>query len=338
MNQLTMHTDSCRYPITVSDGALSQVGERFRLDRRVLILTDSGVPEVYAQTVADACADPHLLTVPPGEKNKCPEQLFRILQTMLDAGFTRQDAVVAVGGGVIGDVGGLAAALYMRGIDFYNIPTTILSQVDSSVGGKVAIDMGSYKNIVGAFWQPKAVIIDPNVLSTLSLRQQHNGLCEALKMGLILDDSLVCEFEKDTLDIDKIITRSIELKKEIVQQDERESNLRKILNFGHTIGHAIEGAYGLNTYLHGECVAMGMLFFINNPELKKRVLSIYKKLSVPTVPDYDIYTLMEYIMHDKKSTQSTVSTIQVDKSGSYLIKDIRLTDIKKVLERGPYEE
>ena len=226
----------------------------------------------------------------------------------------------------------------MRGIDFYNIPTTVLSQVDSSVGGKVAIDMGSYKNIVGAFWQPKTVIIDPNVLSTLSLRQQHNGLCEALKMGLILDDHLVSLFEQETLDIDTIITRSIELKRDVVQQDERESNLRKILNFGHTIGHAIESAYGLNTYLHGECVAMGMLFFIEDKTLKQRVLNIYKKLDLPQVPDYDTATLLEYVTHDKKSNHNTVSTILVKQSGSYIIKELSFKEIQEVLERGPYEE
>ena len=216
--------------------------------------------------------------------------------------------------------------------------TTVLSQVDSSVGGKVAIDMGSYKNIVGAFWQPKTVIIDPNVLSTLSFRQQHNGLCEALKMGLILDDHLVSLFEQETLDIDAIITRSIELKRDVVQQDERESNLRKILNFGHTIGHAIESAYGLNTYLHGECVAMGMLFFIEDEALKQRVLNIYKKLDLPQVPDYDTATLLEYVTHDKKSSHKTVSTILVKQSGSYIIKELSFKEIQEVLERGPYEK
>ena len=335
---LTVDLKDHSYPIYIGHHGIEKVKDYILCNRKIAIITDSGVPKKWVEIVKAQCPNSFVCTIPQGEASKCFEQYKYLLEQMIQHDMSRKDAIIAVGGGVVGDLSGFVAASYMRGIDFYNIPTTILSQVDSSVGGKVAIDMGSYKNIVGAFWQPKAVIIDPNVLSTLSLRQQHNGLCEALKMGLILDDSLVCEFEKDTLDIDKIITRSIELKKEIVQQDERESNLRKILNFGHTIGHAIEGAYGLNTYLHGECVAMGMLFFINNPELKNRVLSIYKKLSVPTVPDYDIYTLMEYIMHDKKSTQSTFSTIQVDKSGSYLIKDIRLTDIKKVLERGPYEE
>lgn len=326
------------YPIYIERGGIEKIKECIPCDRKIAIITDSGVPTKWVKIVQAQCPNSFVCTIPQGEASKCFEQYKNLLEQMIQHDMSRKDAIIAVGGGVVGDLSGFVAASYMRGIDFYNIPTTILSQVDSSVGGKVAIDMGSYKNIVGAFWQPKAVIIDPNVLSTLSLRQQHNGLCEALKMGFILDDSLVCEFEKDTLDIDKIITRSIELKKEVVEQDERESNLRKILNFGHTIGHAIEGAYGLNTYLHGECVAMGMLFFINNTELKQRALHIYDKLNIPKVPTYDVDTLMEYIAHDKKTSHSSVSTIQIETSGSYLIKDISLTDIKKVLERGPYEE
>ena len=237
-----------------------------------------------------------------------------------------------------GDLAGFVASTYMRGIDFYNIPTTILSQVDSSVGGKVAIDMGSYKNIVGSFYQPKGVLIDPDVLSTLSIRQQHNGLVEALKMGLILDENLVCEFEKEQLDIEAIITRSIDLKRQVVQEDEKENSLRKILNFGHTIGHAIEGAYGLDTYYQGECVAMGMLFFIEDKELKNRVLKIYDKLSLPAVPDYDVDTLMEFISHDKKGTQNVISVISVAKAGSYSIEEMNYEQIRLKLLRGAYEE
>ena len=326
------------YDITVERGALQRAGELLKLGRKVLIVTDDGVPFRYSDKIASFCKEPYVVTLPQGERNKCMSTYMRLLEKMVENNFTRNDCVVAVGGGVMGDLAGFVAASYMRGIDFYNIPTTVLSQVDSSVGGKVAIDMGSYKNIVGAFWQPKTVIIDPNVLSTLSFRQQHNGLCEALKMGLILDDHLVSLFEQETLDIDTIITRSIELKRDVVQQDERESNLRKILNFGHTIGHAIESAYGLNTYLHGECVAMGMLFFIEDKTLKQRVLNIYKKLDLPQVPDYDTATLLEYVTHDKKSNHNTVSTVLVEQSGSYIIKELSFKEIQEVLERGPYEE
>lgn len=336
--KLNVDLENHSYPIYIERNAIQKVHEYIPVSRKIAIITDTGVPEKWVNIVKEQCPDSFIYTIPQGEPSKCFDQYKKLLEEMISHNMSRKDAIIAVGGGVVGDLAGFVAASYMRGIDFYNIPTTVLSQVDSSVGGKVAIDMGSYKNIVGAFWQPKTVIIDPNVLSTLSFRQQHNGLCEALKMGLILDDHLVSLFEQDTLDIDAIITRSIELKRDVVQQDERESNLRKILNFGHTIGHAIESAYGLNTYLHGECVAMGMLFFIEDEALKQRVLNIYKKLDLPQVPDYDTATLLEYVTHDKKSSHNTVSTILVKQSGSYIIKELSFKEIQEVLERGPYEK
>lgn len=336
--KLNVDLENHSYPIYIERNAIQKVHEYIPVSRKIAIITDTGVPEKWVNIVKQQCPDSFVWTIPQGEPSKCFDQYKKLLEEMISHNMSRKDAIIALGGGVVGDLAGFVAASYMRGIDFYNIPTTVLSQVDSSVGGKVAIDMGSYKNIVGAFWQPKTVIIDPNVLSTLSLRQQHNGLCEALKMGLILDDHLVSLFEQETLDIDAIITRSIELKRDVVQQDERESNLRKILNFGHTIGHAIESAYGLNTYLHGECVAMGMLFFIEDETLKQRVLNIYKKLDLPQVPDYDTATLLEYVTHDKKSSHNTVSTILVKQSGSYIIKELSFKEIQEVLERGPYEK
>ncbi len=326
------------YPIYIERNGIEKVKEYIPVQRKIAIITDTGVPKKWVDKVQTQCPNSFVCTILQGEQSKCFEQYQNLLNQMIEHDMSRSDAIIAVGGGVVGDLAGFAAASYMRGIDFYNIPTTILSQVDSSVGGKVAIDMDSYKNIVGAFWQPKAVIIDPNILSTLSLRQQHNGLCEALKTGLIQDEKIIELFEKDELDIDQIIQRSINVKRLVVQQDEKESNLRKILNFGHTIGHAIEGAYGLNTYLHGECVAMGMLFFIEDSTLKDRVLKIYEKLNVPKVPKYNVDTLMEYITHDKKTNHNTVSVIKVKKAGTYSIEELALDEIKKVLERGPYEK
>lgn len=330
MNQLTMHTDSCRYPITVSDGALSQVGERFRLDRRVLILTDSGVPEVYAQTVADACADPHLLTVPPGEKNKCPEQLFRILQTMLDAGFTRQDAVVAVGGGVIGDVGGLAAALYMRGIDFYNVPTTLLAMVDSSVGGKVAIDFCGYKNIVGTFYQPRAVLIDPCVLGTLDTRQYGCGMAEVIKMFATSDAAAFerLENQPDGFPIGERIRAALKVKMAIVEADEREGGLRRVLNFGHTVGHAVESVSADQPHplLHGECVGIGMLA-LTDGEVRDRLLRLLRRYDLPTSFTCQSTALRAALMHDKKAASGGIITVRVPHIGQYTMQNERVDSI-----------
>ncbi|MBR3936018.1 MAG: 3-dehydroquinate synthase, partial [Oscillospiraceae bacterium] len=164
------------YDITIERGVLKRAGEIINLDRRVLIVTDSGVPEEYAKTVADQCKAPFVITVPMGEESKSLGTFEKLCAAMLEHGFDRSDCVVAVGGGVVGDLSGFAAASYMRGIDFYNIPTTVLSQVDSSVGGKTAVNFGKIKNIIGAFYQPKAVLIDPDTLKTLSERHFSNGL------------------------------------------------------------------------------------------------------------------------------------------------------------------
>lgn len=326
------------YPIIIQRKALDTLTKYIDVNRKAAIITDTGVPEKWVQAVKDQCPDAFVCVFEQGEASKSLETYEKLLKQLIDHDMTRKDVVIAVGGGVVGDLAGFVASTYMRGIDFYNIPTTVLSQVDSSVGGKVAVDMGSYKNIVGAFHQPKAVVIDPDVLSTLPVRHIHNGLVEALKMGLILDEDLIAEFEKDTLDIEKIIAGSIDLKRIIVEQDEKEAGLRSILNFGHTIGHAIESAYGLNTYLHGECVAMGMLFFIEDTALKDRVRKIYQTLDLPKTPKYDVNVLMDYIRKDKKNSGKGIKIITVPQAGEYEIKTVSLDTIRKILEGGPREE
>ena len=217
---LNLNLPTGGYPIYIERGALDRAGELFSLDRRVLVVTDSGVPADYARRVAAQCYEAHIITVPKGEGSKSLATLEILLDAMLQNGFGRTDCVVAVGGGVVGDLSGFAASTFMRGIDFYNIPTTVLSQVDSSIGGKVAVNFGGVKNIVGAFYQPKAVIIDPDVLSTLPKRQIANGLAEAVKMALTSDRELFEIFERDEAlqNIDTVIERSVRIKKAVVDR------------------------------------------------------------------------------------------------------------------------
>ena len=189
--QIRVELGKDSYTITIRPGALSQASSYMDLDRKVLVVTDDGVPAGYAAAVASCCAHPVIVTLPQGESTKDLRNFELLCRTMLREGFTRTDCVAAVGGGVVGDLAGFAAASFMRGIDFYNIPTTVLSQVDSSVGGKVAIDMDGIKNCVGAFHQPKAVLIDPEVLRTLPPRQISNGLAEAVKMAATFDAELL---------------------------------------------------------------------------------------------------------------------------------------------------
>ena len=230
---LRMELGDASYDIVLEAGCLAKAGELLNLDRKVFILTDDGVPAQYAQTVADQCREAHIHTVPQGEGSKSFAVLEELLTKMLELGFTRGDCVCSVGGGVVGDLGGFAASAYMRGIDFYNIPTTILSQVDSSIGGKTAINLAGVKNIVGAFWQPKKVLIDPDTLGTLSERQKASGLAEAVKAGLIADPELFAMFEdfaehRAPLDLEKIIAASLVVKKKVVEEDERESGVRPV--------------------------------------------------------------------------------------------------------------
>lgn len=313
------------YNIYLERGALNRAKEYFNLDRNVLIVTDSGVPREYAETVAKQCRESIILVFPQGEESKNFDTYKSILEALVKGDFTRTDCVVAVGGGVAGDMAGFAAATFMRGIDFYNIPTTVLSQVDSSVGGKTAIDFDGYKNIVGAFHQPKGVIIDPDTLKTLPDRQISNGLAESVKMALTFDSELFELFEKGYAesDIDTIIKRSIELKRDVVEKDEKESGLRKVLNFGHTVGHAIES--NTPSLYHGECVALGMLPMCSD-SVRERLVPVLKKLNLPCEIDCDTQKIIEAMSHDKKMAGDMISVVRVENVGSFDITKIKFTD------------
>ena len=320
---IRMELGAASYDIVLERGCLKRAGELLNLDRRVLILTDEGVPARYALTVADRCREPHIYTVQQGEGSKSFAVLEAILTKMMELGFTRGDCVCSVGGGVVGDLGGFAAACYMRGIDFYNIPTTILSQVDSSIGGKTAVNLGGVKNIVGAFWQPTKVLIDPDTLDTLSERQKSSGLAEAVKAGLIADPVLFAMFEDYAaggapLDLEKVIAASLMVKKKVVEEDERESGVRKILNFGHTIGHGIESVTGL---LHGECVAMGMIPMCS-PAVRSRLVPVLGALHLPARVHADPEEVYKAVLHDKKMGDGFVSIVSVDTVGSYTIQKV----------------
>lgn len=318
---LPVKTSSGGYNIYLERGALLKAGEYFNLDRRVLVVTDSGVPSQYSETVAKQCKTPFIVTVPEGETSKCFDEYKTLLSALVDNGFTRSDCVVAVGGGVVGDMAGFAAASYMRGICFYNIPTTVLSQVDSSVGGKVAIDFGGYKNIVGAFYPPSGVIIDPDTLKTLPARQISNGLAEALKMALTSDPELFEIFENNNAfkEIDTVIERSLKIKRSVVEQDEKEGGLRKILNFGHTLAHAIESQNGMQNLYHGECVALGMLPMCSE-KVRKRLVPVLESLNLPVSTDIDAQAVIDAVRHDKKMSGDEITVIYVPETGSFEMK------------------
>ena len=322
--KLTMNLGPRSYDIILKRGALENLYQFARLDRRVAIVTDSGVPEAYARRVADQCQDTRIITVPQGEASKSLKILETVLRQMLDFGMGRGDLVVAVGGGVVGDLAGFAASIYMRGVDFINCPTTTLSMIDSSIGGKTAVDLGDTKNIVGTFWQPKLVIVDPDTLSTLPQRHFVNGLAEAVKAALLADPELFSIFEQGDVDarIDEIIYRCLRFKKNIVEQDETEQGMRKALNFGHTLGHGIEAVRGIKGrrttgLYHGECVALGMLPMIESKTLQKRVRAVYRRLGLPLRASYDKQKVLAEMLHDKKAQADQITLIKVPGLGCW---------------------
>ncbi|MBR5571179.1 MAG: 3-dehydroquinate synthase [Oscillospiraceae bacterium] len=329
---ITVELGENSYPIMIQRGALYRADTHFDLQRKVLLVTDSGVPEQYVKAVAARCADPVVVTVPQGEGSKHIRNFESLCRTMLEHDFTRTDCVVAVGGGMVGDLAGFAAASFMRGIDFYNVPTTVLAQVDSSVGGKVAIDLDGIKNCVGAFCQPKAVLIDPDVLQTLPKRHVSSGLAEALKMALTFDEELVSLLEQDDVlgNIDRIIAASVRIKAAVVQEDEKEHGLRRVLNFGHTIGHGIETAAGLDRLHHGECVALGMLPMCSD-ELRPRVQAILEKLGLPTTCSVDADAVWQAIAHDKKRSGDAITVVYAPRAGSYDLKKMSLQELKETV-------
>ena len=328
-------TSQGSYDIVIGRGILHRAGSLLDLDRKVLVVTDDGVPAQYAETVLHACREGWRFVLPQGEASKNLENWQALLTAMLEHGFTRDDAVVAVGGGMVGDLAGFAAASYMRGIAFYNIPTTLLSQLDSSIGGKTGVDFAGVKNVVGAFYQPGGVLVDPDCLKTLSQRQLHEGLAEGIKMAATCDADLfrlIATTDDLERDLEKIIEGGLRIKRDVVQADTAEKGLRRVLNFGHTVGHAIEAASG-GTLFHGECVAAGMMYFCSD-EVRAELKPVLEKYGLPIADPFDPDTLLAYVLHDKKMGDGgEITCVQVDKVGQYSFRRLSAAAIRELIQK-----
>ena len=328
--KLTMELGERSYDIVIQRGCLEKAAQLLNLNRKVLIVTDSGVPAGYAQAVAGQCEDPVIVTVDAGEESKTMETVTKLCRIMLERGFSRKDCVAAVGGGMVGDLAGFAAAAFMRGVDFYNIPTTLLSQVDSSIGGKTGVNLDGVKNIVGAFWQPKGVLIDPDTLDTLSPRLRGEGMAEAVKMALTSDAAFFEQLEQQSLSMEQVLYGALSIKKAVVEQDERESGLRQLLNFGHTIGHGVESAARGGLY-HGECVAIGMMPMCSDA-VRTRLQAVLEQLGLPVSTGLDKQAIWRAMQHDKKSNSIGFSAVFVEEIGKGTIKTITFAQMQNILE------
>ena len=329
---INVKTSTNNYDVIILKDSLKDAHKYMNLNKKVLIITDSGVPLKYVDTLKRQCLNPFVYTILQGESSKNINNYQKIIEFMIENNFTRKDVVLALGGGVVGDLSGFVAATFMRGITFYNIPTTLLSQVDSSIGGKTAIDFDNIKNIVGAFYPPSCVLIDPLTLNTLSKKHLHNGLVEAIKMSLTFNEKLF-DFilnSKDLLkDIDTIIYEALLIKKYVVEEDEKESHLRKVLNYGHSIGHAIESYSNMNL-LHGECVGLGMLYMASD-KVKEKIKQILIKYDLPLSVDIKKDKIISIIKHDKKANGDFIDIIYVNEIGTFEIKTIKIEDLNELL-------
>ena len=331
--KLTVTYNNLEYDVIIERNSLDKASTYLNLNRKVLVVTDSLVPTIYAKKVLEQAKTGYLYVIESGEKSKNLENYTKIIDYLIQKEFSRSDCIVAVGGGVVGDLAGFVSSTYMRGIDFYNIPTTLLAQVDSSIGGKTAIDYNGIKNVVGAFYPPMKVLIDPETLKSLDNRQLHSGLVEAIKMSLTSNKDLFELIEKSTdlnEDLEQIIIEALKIKKAVVEIDPKEQNLRRILNFGHTIGHAIESSGKFNDLLHGEAVGIGMLYF-SSTNVKNRLLKVLEKYNLPTTINLTQTELMKYINLDKKRSGNKITIVKVDEIGSYILEKINLEEIKNYL-------
>jgi 3-dehydroquinate synthase len=340
------------YNVWIERGLLDHAGEKIRpltKAEKIAVVSDDRVAPLYGKrletSLRRAGFETRLIIMEHGEENKNGKTLFSLWEDLADFGLTRSDAAVTLSGGVPGDLGGFAAATYMRGIDLFQIPTSLLAQIDSSVGGKTAIDLPEGKNLAGAFYQPKAVLIDPSVLSTLPDHFVHDGLGEAIKCGAIGDPYLFHMFEtmdpKDLFSyIDEIIFRCVQLKASVVAKDEFDQGTRQILNFGHTLGHALEAYTHYSRFSHGEAVAAGMVEMTRKTEAlgvtkkgtAKRLEETVKKFSLPAdimIPGKDCIPV---ILHDKKRRGSSITLVWLKEIGKPLLHAVEAADLSQYIE------
>ena len=347
----TLTVETKNYDIIISDDNFDKLIEDIRIftsGQKRLIVVSQKVYNLYCDELD--LDNEELVVIKDGEKEKNFRNYTAILEAAADIGLTRKDVIIAIGGGVVGDIAGFAASTYMRGIDYIQVPTTLLAMVDSSVGGKTAIDLAGYKNIVGTFYQPKKVFINIRFLDTLDDRQYYSGIAEVLKYAFIEDS---CQYSKplflfeyltlcaerlqegDPITVQRIIEYCLKLKIAIVNQDEKEKNIRKVLNFGHTFGHAIEALGKFKKYTHGEAIAQGMFFMFNWAYKEGHIQYSYYRLSLDLLEKYGFKAeklrfkpaeIIDMMKKDKKAEQEKISFIVP--CGKKQVKEIKIKSIE----------
>lgn len=356
MKKLTVDLPGRAYDIQIGSGLLNSAGEAVRAIcprcARLAVVTDSTVGPLYGarllRSLEHAGFAVLLITVPAGEHSKSPSQLARLWEELAAFGLTRTDAVLALGGGVVGDLAGFAAATILRGVDFIQVPTTLLAQVDSSVGGKVAVDLAAGKNLAGCFWQPRLVLMDPAVLGTLDDAAFADGMAEVIKYGCIWDGDFFSFLEQRPsraeimADIESILYICCDIKRQVVVRDERDTGVRMLLNFGHTLGHAYELAGRYEAYTHGQAVSAGMVkaaelgaaLGVTPEDLSHRIAVLLACFGLPIAIDCTKADYAAAVGLDKKGAGADITLILLDRLGHALGRPMPKAELLELLEDG----
>jgi 3-dehydroquinate synthase len=353
MKSLNVNISENIYPIIIESGLILNIGDNIKniyAGEKISLITDSNVDNFYGQAVVASLENKGFkvkkIVLPPGEKTKSIENLTFLYDELLDFTMSRGDLIIALGGGVIGDLTGFVASTLLRGIPFVQIPTSLLAQIDSSIGGKVAVDLPKGKNLVGTFYHPKAVFIDPQILKTLEERFLYDGMAEVIKTSCIKDaglfDYLLELSSKEELfdNFEEIIYRCCDIKRKVVEADEKDTGERMILNFGHTIGHAIEKYFDFEKYSHGEAVAIGMYAMTKISEEKEltskgtleKLKTMLVKYKLPYNVEVDnIEEIFDTIALDKKSSGNFLNLIMIKNIGEVFIEKVDKAYLKEVI-------
>lgn len=346
MKKLTVNVKD-KYDILIDRGLLEKTGELVKSvlnSKKIMLISDTNVYDIYGDAVKLSLEEQgyqvFTYIFPAGETSKKTAVVVDMVEQMAQCGMTRSDGVVALGGGVCGDMAGFAAAIFLRGIKFVQIPTSLLAQVDSSVGGKTAVDLPQGKNLCGAFHQPSLVIIDTNVLKTLSPHFFSDGMGEVIKYGCIKSESLFERLEKENAEdyIEDVIYKCLDIKRIIVENDEKEFGERALLNFGHTCGHAIEKLWNFETVSHGEAVGIGMVMASRAGEsiglteegTADRIAALLKKYGLRSADTHSTSEIVDAMSADKKRTGTGIKLVMLKKIGDSFIYPVDNSEISKV--------
>lgn len=331
--KLNVNLKDKSYEVIVEKGIIKNITPYVDIEKKFLIVSDDRIPNVYINTIKKQLRKVDVFIFPHGENNKSLDNYKLIIDRLVKEDFSRKDYMIALGGGVVSDLAGFVASTYKRGMNLINIPTTTLAMVDASVGGKVALNFDKLKNVIGSFYHPNCILIDIDTLETLPKRHYINGVIEALKTGMIGDKELYnIFFNGDYRDhIEEIIYRSLQYKIKIVEQDEKEENIRKVLNFGHTFGHAYETYFLMKNYLHGEAVALGIVTISKDKPYLEDIKKIFTKWGIKLNINVEKDKIINIIRNDKKCDDDIVDLIIVDEIGKSKIVPTKIEDLSRYL-------